>query len=151
MSDLPLFKSSLSIKEIENNFKDFNFFEELVKSLEEVTLSNGEVESDKNINDEIVLYKSHIGYKPMVGLVFKTLEEAQSFIYSRFPKAKILKNCPYVAKLDEFKFIYIPAYEFFKGQRLNYLFTTNKIKQSEWFKSVVLPMMNIWATDKQEN
>ena len=49
MSDLPLFKSSLSIKEIENNFKDFNFFEELVKSLEEATLHR-EVSS----KDEIV-------------------------------------------------------------------------------------------------
>ena len=52
-----------------------------------------------------------------------------------------MRSVPYEVATDMFRIIWIPAYKCFHGRRLNHLFTTNEIEQSEWFKCVIYPML----------
>lgn len=52
-----------------------------------------------------------------------------------------MRGLPYEVATDMFKIVWIPAYTCFHGRRLNHLFTTNEIEQSEWFKRVIRPML----------
>lgn len=92
------------------------------------------------MNNQIV-YKSGTKKKSVIGLVFETVEEAQLFVKNKFPEAKLMRNYPYSVETDIFRIHYIPAYKCFCGQRLNHLFTTNEIAQSEWFNNVINPML----------
>ena len=92
------------------------------------------------LNNQIV-YRSSTQKKQVIGLVFETIEEAQWFVKNKFPEAKLTRSVPYEVVTDMFRIVWVPAYKYFHSQRLNHLFTTNEIEQSEWFKYVVRPML----------
>lgn len=92
------------------------------------------------LNNQIV-YRSSSPKKQVIGLVFETIEEAQWFVKNKFPEAKLTRSLPYEVVTDMFRIVWVPAYKYFHGRRLNHLFTTNEIEQSEWFKCVVRPML----------
>lgn len=69
------------------------------------------------------------------------VEEAQLFVKNNFPEAKLTRSYLYAVETAMFRIVYIPAYKCFHGQRLNHLFTTNEIEQSEWFNGVIRPML----------
>ena len=91
--------------------------------------------------DNQIVYRSSSSKKQVIGLVFETVEEAKWFVKNKFPEAKLTRSYPYAVETDMFRIVYIPAYEYFHGQRLNHLFTTSEIEQSEWFKGVIRPML----------
>ena len=91
--------------------------------------------------DNQIVYRSSSPKKQVIGLVFETIEEAQWFIKNKFPEAKLTRGLPYEVVTDMFRIVWIPAYKQFHGRRVNHLFTTNEIEQSEWFKCVVRPML----------
>lgn len=91
--------------------------------------------------DNQIVYKSSSSKKQIIGLVFETIEEAQWFVKNKFPEAKLMRDLPYEVTTDMFRIIWIPAYKCFHSRRLNHLFTTNEIEQSEWFKCVIRPML----------
>lgn len=83
---------------------------------------------------EQVIYKTNIHKKQNVGLIFKTLEEAEIFIKLNFPDAKEIMSKQW--ETDIFKIFYITPYINGHMVRLNHLYTTKEIEQSEWFKSI---------------
>lgn len=91
--------------------------------------------------DNQIVYRSSSSKKQIIGLVFETIEEAQWFVKNKFPEAKLIRSLPYEVATDMFRIVWIPAYTCFHGRRLNHLFTTNEIEQSEWFKCVIRPML----------
>lgn len=93
------------------------------------------------MDNQIIYMSSSPTKKQVIGLVFETVEEAQWFVKNKFPEANLTRSYPYAVETDMFRIVWIPAYKCFHGQRLNYLFTTNEIEQSEWFKCVIRPML----------
>ena len=93
------------------------------------------------MDNQIIYMSSSPTKKQVIGLVFETVEEAQWFVKNKFPEANLTRSYPYEVVTDMFRIVWIPAYECFHGQRLNHLFTTNEIEQSEWFKCVIRPML----------
>lgn len=83
---------------------------------------------------EQVVYKTNIHKKQNVGLIFKTLEEAEIFIKLNFPDAKEIISKQW--ETDIFKIFYITPYISGHMVRLNHLYTTKEIEQSEWFKLI---------------
>ena len=92
------------------------------------------------LNNQII-YRSSSPKKQVIGLVFETVEEAQWFVKNKFPEANLTRSSPYAVQTDMFRLVWVPAYKCFHGQRLNHLFTTSEIEQSEWFNSVIRPML----------
>ena len=89
------------------------------------------------MNNQIIYMSSTQG-KYVIGLVFETIEEAQMLVKDKFPEARWMSG---EAETDMFRFIFVPAYKTFHGIRLSYLFTTEEISKSEWFRAVVRPML----------
>lgn len=92
------------------------------------------------MNNQIIYMSSAQG-KYVIGLVFETIEEAQMLVKDKFPEAHLTRGIPYTTETDMFEIVWVPAYTNCCGQRLSFLFTTEEISKSEWFRAVVRPML----------
>lgn len=81
--------------------------------------------------------------KIRVGIVCDTLQEAQDFIEKLAPDAARVRGgfSEYSVETNAMRIDWIPTEtERFLGWRLNYVYTTNGIRNSRWFKTVIEPM-----------
>lgn len=90
------------------------------------------------MDGQIICMSSSTQGKYVVGLVFESIEEAQMLAKDKFPEARWTRG---EAETDMFRIMFVPAYKTFHGIRLSYLFTTEEISKSEWFRAVVRPML----------
>ncbi len=79
--------------------------------------------------------------KIKVGLVFRTKNEAKNFVYDIIHGTVRESKNEFVFETDFVRFEWIPAYSNFRGKKLNFVYTIKEICSSEWFTSVVMPML----------
>lgn len=80
-----------------------------------------------------------------IGLVFETMEEAKDFIETYAPTAmrKIYSKYELVYETPIMVFQWVKPFCDCRGQRLNFVFTTKLIRNTDWFDTCVRPAQ--WA------
>lgn len=80
--------------------------------------------------------------KIKVGLVFESKDTAKSFVSENAPYGGTIKDSAheFVYETSMLIFIWIKPFSNFKGRRLNFVFTIEEIRDTEWFDTVIRPM-----------
>ena len=80
--------------------------------------------------------------KIKIGLVFENKDTARAFVCANLPYGKTIidSNCEFVYETSIANFIWIKPFANFKGIRLNFVFTTEEIRDTDWFDTVIRPM-----------
>ena len=76
-----------------------------------------------------------------IGLVFDTREEAKDFVETHAPTAtrKIYSKYELVYETPIMVLRWVKPFRDFQGQRLNFVFTTKSIRDTDWFDTCVRP------------
>lgn len=80
--------------------------------------------------------------KIKVGLVFEDKETAKVFVCANQPYGKIVRDNKneFVYETPIIIFTWIKPFINTHGVRLNFVFTTEEIRDTEWFDTVIRPM-----------
>lgn len=80
--------------------------------------------------------------KVKVALVFEDKETAKRFVLESAPNgtAKIDSKAQFIYETSILCFTWIKPFTSFKGGRVNFVFTTEDIRNTDWFDVVIRPM-----------
>lgn len=80
--------------------------------------------------------------KIKVGLVFESKDTAKDFVSENAPHGETIRDSKheFVYETSMLVFIWIKPFSTFKGRRLNFVFTIEEIRDTEWFDTVIRPM-----------
>lgn len=90
--------------------------------------------------------------KIKIALVFEDKNTAKSFVDENAPDGEVKRDCEheFIYETPILRFTWIKPFVNFKGQRLNYVFTKESIKDTDWFDRVIRPaqMVGTGAIDQ---
>lgn len=80
--------------------------------------------------------------KIKVGLVFENKDAAKSFVSENLPYEKTIRESKYefICETPIMKLVWLKPFQNIKGIRLNFVFTTEEIRDTNWFDTVIRPM-----------
>lgn len=83
--------------------------------------------------------------KIKVGLVFEDKNTAKKFISEHAPYGKAILDSEheFVYETSMLVFFWIKPFSTCKGRRLNFIFTVEEIRDTEWFDTVIRPMQTV--------
>lgn len=83
--------------------------------------------------------------KIKVGLVFKDKDTAKAFVCANSPYGKTVKDSEreFVYETPVANFVWIKPFDNILGMRLNFVFTTEEIRDTDWFDTVIRPMQMV--------
>lgn len=80
--------------------------------------------------------------KIKIGLVFENKDTAKEFVIKHAPYGETIKDneCEFIYETSILRFIYIKPFLNYKAHRLNFAFTNESIRDTEWFDRVISPV-----------
>ena len=83
--------------------------------------------------------------KIKVGLVFKNKETAKAFVCENMPYGKTKRDSEneFIYETSMVNFVWLKPFGNFSGFRLNFVFTTEDIRDTDWFDTVIRPMQMV--------
>jgi len=77
-----------------------------------------------------------------IALVFEDIETAKSFVAINAPNGvvKINSTNEFVYETPILYFYWVKPFTNFKGRRVNFVYTTEDIRDTEWFNCIIRPM-----------
>ncbi len=77
-----------------------------------------------------------------IALVFENIETAKSFVAINVPNGMVRIDSAneFVYETPILRFNWIKPFTNFKGKRVNFVFTTEDIRDTTWFDCVIRPM-----------
>lgn len=98
------------------------------------------------------LYLKDMINKVKIGLVFETKDIARDFIHRYAPESEVKLDNKYgfICETPILHFVWIKAFTEGCGQRLNFVFTTEEIRNTIWFDKVIRPMQWLGTSTIEE-
>lgn len=97
-----------------------------------------------------IVKKNEMAQKIRVAVICDTLQEAQDFISKLTPDALKVKCgiSEYSVETNVLRIDWIKTGAVnFLGWRLNYVYTTKEVCDSEWFRTIIMPMFIVGIGD----
>lgn len=102
--------------------------------MKEFIFTNSKINKDKNYV---------ITNKLKIGLIFETKDEVKAFVKLNCPAATVSLETANTLVYNTlgFYFDWLKPNSHFKGKRYNFVFTTEEIRNTEWFDTVIRPCL----------